>query len=341
MSIVGGVLSETILKNAQIKADAIWKDRIQKRDLVANVGVLQTLVENQTAKITPIEGKKDLTVEISWPNSCDVDDRACHACNMITTEGSTNMDEKTLDICRESGFQVNDTDFRNNLFDPEDLIANNYIAADIQLVTYLAGLAVAWLNAAKGINQFVGGQGTIVGNDTFVPAHLWDARLMAYLVQVATVNGFFDPYMISGSQLFQQIWNAEKEYNNADGKGNFAKFGTFKTYFDLFNIDPVNTPQYITYLVSKGAFALANKARYGPGITQYMDRHVWSMNSRFVPSLVYDVEYVNACDTGAKTYPAGQVHQFKLTVNAGMFRNPVGCNEDVTGILTFICGTGS
>ena len=339
MSITGGVFSETILKNAQIKADMIWKDRIQNEDYTADVGVLQALLANQTARITPIEGRKDLSVEISWVNACDVDDQACNPCVYSGTELSTNMDTKTLDTCRESVFYVNDADFRNNLMDPEDIIAKGYIATDKALSEYLAGLSVAWLNLNDGVNELgTMAQGTVVGNTTQIAPEHWDANLMAYFVQVAQRNHFNVPYLISGNQLFQQVWVAGKEYGNADGKGNVAKFGTFKTYFDLFNIDAANIGTgYITYLVNKGAFAMGNKTYYGPGITKYMDRWAWSRPSMFLPGISYDVEYKNECDTYTGSGPAAQTHYFKLTVNAGMFLNPLGCDSDRTGILSFIC----
>jgi len=338
MSIESGVFSETILKNAQIKADLIWKDRIQKEDYTADVGVLQALLDNQTAQITPIEGKKDLSVEISWVNACDVDDQACNPCVYSGTELSTNADTKTLDICRESVFYVNDADFRNNLFDPEDIIAKGYLAADKVLSEYLAGLSVAWLNAMDGVNELgTMAQGTVVANTTQIAPEHWDANLMAYFIQVAQRNHFTLPYLISGNQLFQQVWVAGKEYGNADGKGNVAKFGSFKTYFDLFNIDSTNTPNFITYLVNRGAFAMGNKTYYGPEISKYMDRWAWNRPSKFLPGISYDVEYKNECDSYTGSGPAAQTHYFKLTVNAGMFLNPRGCNEDRTGVLSFVC----
>lgn len=338
MSITGGVFSETVLLNAQIKADLIWKDRIQNEDYVPDIDVLLALKRTQTAKITPIEGKKDLSVEISWVNACDVDDQACNPCVYDTTELSTNMEEKELDICREAGFKVNDADFRNNLFDPEDIIAKGYLAADIALSEYLAGLCTPWLNAVDGVNELgTMAQGTVVGNTTQIAPEHWDANLFAYFVQVAQRNHLRNPSLISGNQLFQQAWIADKEYGNADGKGAAAKFGTFNLYNDLVNIDPINTPNYITYLVNRGAFALANKTYYGPGISKYMDRWAWSMPSKFVPGISYDVEYVNECDTYTGSGPAAQTHYFKLTFNGGMFLNPRGCEADRTGVLSFVC----
>jgi hypothetical protein len=65
------------------------------------------------------------------------------------------------------------------------------------------------------------------------------------------------------------------------------------------------------------------------------------MPSKFLPGINLDVEYQNDCDYYATTYPAGQVHSFKLTFNGGMFLNPVGCVAGRTGVLTFICGDGT
>jgi len=341
MSIVGGVFSETVLKNIQIKADEIWQDRIQKQDQLGDVETIKALKENQTAKITPIEGRKDVDVEISWVNACDVDDRECNACSMPYTELSTNRETYSLDICREAGFRVNDNDLRDNVHDPEELVAEGLLASDRVLCEYLNIQAINWLNANKGVNAVTVGKGVVVGNDTFVPAHLWDAGLLAYFKRCAILNRFLDPYLISGNQLFESRWNSEKDAGNADGKGDLAKFLTFKNYFDLAVIDTVNTPDLVTYMLSKGAFAMANKTYFGPGITKYMDRHVWSVPSKYVPGLSFDVEYMNACDscyTGNKT--ALQAHAFKLVMNAGLFLNPLGCTETRTGILTFICGTG-
>ena len=183
MSIVAGVFSETVLNNAQIKADLIWKDRIQKEDYTADVGVLQALLANDTANLSVIEGKKDLSVEISWENACEIDDQSCNPCTYSGSELSTNADTKTLNICRESVFEINDADFRNNLFDPEDLIAKGYIAADVALSEYLAGLSVTWLNANDGVNELgTMAQGTVVANTTQISPEHWDANLMAYFI---------------------------------------------------------------------------------------------------------------------------------------------------------------
>jgi hypothetical protein len=80
MSIVGGVFTETILKNIQIRADQIAFDEILKQDFTADVDVLKALMETQTARIEPVLNRngKDNIVEVSWMNACDIDDEKCY-----------------------------------------------------------------------------------------------------------------------------------------------------------------------------------------------------------------------------------------------------------------------
>ncbi len=347
MSIVGGVFTETILKNIQIRADEIAFDEILKQDFTANVDVLKALMSTQTARIDPILNRngKDNIVEVTWMNACDIEDNECYPCEIYGDEVSTNMQELELDLCREASFYVNDGVFRTNFHDAEEATAKGLVAADKAISEYLAVQAVNWLNTAKGVNAVTVGKGTVVANDTYILPAYWNASLMAYFARVAAGNKLTAPVLISGNQLYEQIWLAAMEKAQAGQEGNILKFGAFKTYFDLFNIDAVNTPDLITYMVNRGAFALANRTRFTPQVITYMDRKVWSMPSKFLPGVNLDVEYYNECDWAyyeqtTHGYPAGQVHSFKLTFNGGMFRNPVGCTEDRTGVLTFICGDG-
>lgn len=342
MSITGGVFSETVLKNIQIRADEIAFDEILKQDFTANVDVLKALMDVQTARIEPVLNRngKDNIVEVTWMNACDIDDQSCTACNISGNELSTNMEEKELTMCRESAFYVNDTTFRNNFHDGEEATAKGFVAADKAISEYLATQSVNWLNAVKGVNAVAAGKGTVVGNDTYVPPAYWNSALMAYFARVAKGNKLANPVLVSGNQLYEQVWNAAMEKAQAGDEAEILKFGAFKMYFDLFNIDAVNTPDLITYLVNRGAFALAHRTRFTPAVVTYQDRKVWSMPSKFLPGINLDVEYVNDCDSNSTTYPAGQIHYFKLTFNGGMFLNPIGCEEDRTGVLTFICGTG-
>jgi len=245
MSTTGGVFSETTLANIQVKADRVWQDKIQKEDYVADVVALKAIQANQTATFGKyLTGKKDRIVEISWINACDLDDQACTNCEFDFPELSTNMDEKYLYRCRETGFEANEGTFHDNLYDIEEIIAKGMLRAGQVLDNYWATQAVVALNAAKGVNEVgTAGKGAVSGTDTYVLPAYWDAGLMSYLYLVAKVNRFKSPYLVSGKNLFESVWTADKE---ACCENDAKKFGTYNIWFDLFNIDVANTPDYVT-----------------------------------------------------------------------------------------------
>lgn len=342
MSTTAGVFSETQLYNLQLKADAEWAERIQIEDANANVSFLQGLISKiQTARlVTKFRNKKDIIAEISWINACDITDQACTNCDIDGTELSTNIKEYQLDICREASFQASEADFLDNTYDIEEVLAKGFIEANNELDEYLAQQAIATINAAGGRNELgTVGQKVVSGitGDTSIPPAYWNASLMGYLARVAIMSRFRNPHLFSGHNLFEQLWNAEKDQYNADGKGNWLKFGSMDTNFDLFNVDQVNSPDLITYMINKGTFAIANKAYYdgktAANPTVMFDGKRWSIPSRNLPGIIYDVHYKSDCEAENDMYN----HRFKLKVNAGMFINPVGCTEDRTGVLRFIC----
>jgi len=333
MSITGGVFNETTLANIQVKTAEYWKDAIQKQDYVADCNVIKALKAQQTAKVGKfLTGKKDRTVEISWMNACDIDDQACTHCAFNGNELSTNMDEKVITQCRESVFYVNEKDFVDNVHDFEEAITEGFLAASKVLDEWWAGRAVAALNAAKGVNEVGdGSKGDVSGTDTYVLPAYWDADLMSYLYLVSKVNKFVNPYLISGKNLFESKYVAEIE---ACCENDAQKFGAFPIYFDLFNIDAANGGDFYTYMVHRGAFAFVTKAYYGSAPMKYMEDWRWSMASKNIDGVVYDVHYKNECNET----DGGVTHYYKLITYGDIFLNPRGCTDTRTGVLTFICG---
>jgi len=333
MSITGGVFNETTLANIQVKADQYWLDRIQKMDYVAECEAIKALKAQMTATFGPLlTGKKDPTVEISWINACDVAAQSCTNCTFSGNELSTNMDEKVLTQCEEAVFYVNEGDFLDNVYDFENIVAKGLLAAGKVLDEWWASRAVVALNAAKGVNEVgTASKGVVSGTDTYVLPAYWNSGLMAYLYMTSKVNRFVNPYLISGKNLFESVWTAEQE---ACCENDALKFGALPIYFDLFNIDAANDPDYYTYMVNKSAFAFVTKAYYGSTPMKYMDDYRWSTPSRNIPGVVYDVHYKNEC-----TSADGMVtHYYKLKTLGDIFLNPRGCTETRTGLLSFICG---
>lgn len=333
MSITGGVFNETTLANIQVKVEEVWQDAIQQQDYVAQCEAIKALKAQQTATFGRfLTGKKDPTVEVSWINACDVDDQACTNCTFGGNQLSTNMEEKYITQCREVPFYVSEGTFLDNLYDYEEIVAKGLLAATRELDEWWASRAVVAMNAAKGVNEVGdGSKGDVSGTDTYVLPAYWDADLMSYFYLCSIVNRFKNPYLISGKNLFESKYVAEIE---ACCENNNLKFGAFPIYFDLFNIDSANTPDYITYMVHKGAFAFYTKAYYGSAPTKYIDEWRWSIPSRNIPGVMYDVHYTNACNEDDDFH----THYYVVKTYGDIFLNPVGCTSTRTGILTFICG---
>ena len=169
---------------------------------------------------------------------------------------------------------------------------------------------------------------------SFLPAY-WNADLAAYFARVAIDNRFTSPIMLSGKNLFESMYIAEAKAANANGKGDAILFGDMNMYFDLFNIDSVNDPDFKTYLLSMGSLAMASRA-LNPETPQVLDPFTrYKIRSQFLP-FEYDVFYKTQCTTNDRIQ-----HDFKVKIVADLFNNPSGCDDNNTGVLSFVCGTAS
>lgn len=338
MSITAGVFNETLLANIQYKIDEIWADAIQKQDYVAHVGPVNAILANQTAYISDLKQmRKDPTVEVGWINACEVVDEACEVCTIDGPELSTNIEEKQLTTCRQAPFQVEEGIFHTNLFDPAEIIAKGFLRAMKEMDEFWAQTLVAFLNAALGVNSVTVGKGTVSGTGTYILPAFWDANLMSYFARVAASNLFVNPYLVSGNLLYESVWNANYERGQAGDESRALKYGSMPIYFDLFNIDSVNDPDLMMYMLHRGAIAFAAKAYYPETVTKYMDQWRWSIPSKNIPGLRYDVHYSDTCNSQG-TYDF-MTFNYKLVTNGDFFLNPTGCDATRTGVLGFYCGS--
>jgi len=343
MSTVGGVFSETLLRDLRVRADELMFDDRIKQQYVPKIEILNAIKAVQTAQVTPKfmqlkqsnGGSKKYDIEVMWPNACDIVAQECSSCTIEGEELSTNAQVYGLEFCKEVPFAVDEYTMVDNEFDFQELIAKGMLAADVALVNSLAAYAVSVLNANKGVNAYGGGPGVPSGSDTFITAPFWGANLMAYLVQVTQMNNFTSPVLASGANFFQDYFISNKVVGNADGKGNAALYGTFPIYFDQWNIDTVNTPYLFTYLLSMGSVAIGNRT-YNPSTVQESAANWkrWTAPSKFFP-INYDWFYSAECANDMIK------HSFKAKLTADVLVNPAGCSATNTGILTFICGSAT
>jgi len=341
MSTTAGVFSETLLRTLRATADELMFDDRIKQQFIPQIGVIDAVKAVQTARVNPkfsqLKGSdgmpKRTDVEVIWENACAIAAQACTTCEIDGTKLSTNAQTYSLEFCKEVQFAVSEADMIDNEFDVATLIAKGLLKADKELVEQYAQYAIAVLEANKGVNAFTGGKGTVAGSDTYILAAYWDAALMGYLSRVSILNRFTSPKILSGSNLYESVWAANMNAGNDNGKGAAKMFGAFPIYFDLFNVDSVNTPNLVTYLLSQNSLAMANRA-YNPQTPEpFVTGKRWKIPSKFIPEFYFDVFYEPSCDTDFLE------HQFKVKLLADLFVNPEGCETNNSGILTFLCGS--
>lgn len=342
MSTIAGVFSETLLRDLRVKADELMFDDRIKQQFIPQYEILRAIQAAQTAQVTPRfmqlkqsnGGSKKYDIEVMWPNACEVVAQDCTTCDIDGPELSTNAQLYGLEFCKEVPFAVDEYSLVDNEFDFQEMIAKGILKADVELINALAAYAVSVLNSNKGVNVHAGGPGVPSGADTYILPAFWGPNLMAYLMQVATMNRFTSPVLASGANLYQDYFIYNKKAGDADGKGNAALMGSFPIYFDPFNIDTVNLPNLITYMLSLGSVALGNRT-YNPARVEESAANWkrWIEPSRFLPGISYDWFYKAECSNDMIR------HNFKAKLTADVLVNPVGCSANNTGILTFVCGS--
>lgn len=336
MPITAGDFTASQLVQAQVTADRMWSDDMRRADFVANVDVVNAVRAEQNANVEILENpEKDRTVKIHWINSCGTDIQAVDStnddCDIAGNQLGTDSKTYDLGFHKKAGFTVDELAFRTNDYNAEQAIAAGILKCDKALSEAIAASTVARIESFKGVNVVADGVGTPNGatTETDVAAADWNERLFAYLYRVAIQNEMPNPYLLSGTNLFEDQLVTMLAQANANGKGAANLYNLMRRYFDLFNIDAGNSPDLKTYMINRGTLAFASKNYYSSVPTRYKEQDRYSVPSRNLPGVSYDVYYTNRCSGNTI------LHDFMLKAKYDIFLNPTGCSATRTGVLAF------
>lgn len=335
MSIVGGVFNETLLLNIQARADQLMFDDRIKQQFVPQINVLNAVRAVQTANLV-FPKKQRNSIDINWTNYCDLECKENTACSFDPDEPSTNSENYEIDWERTVQFFVSEDDLKDNQYWIDDFIPKMFLKADKELSECFAAHAMQFIDDSRGDNKLTDGKGVVSGLDTYIQAGYWTPALVSYLRRAAIMNRFTDPKFLSGSNLWEQVDHAAFMAANANGKGDFVAWNSLPMYWDLFNVDTITTPDLKTYMLSTGSLAMANwyKNDTTPeAVNMYEYNTRYRIPSRFLPGWYFDVYYKPECDGNDRVK-----HIWKVQLHADIFLNPHGCEDDNTGILSFVCG---
>lgn len=332
-----GDFSCSDLLNIQVEAESVFANDVRKVDYEAQVNAALAVIENQTATFDMLTSmEKDRTVTAMWISDCDETVENCGDDCVIggATAGSQCKDYQ-ITQCISIGFTVPEKRFRTNNFNKEQVIAKMLLKKMKALDEYIAQFMVGKLNAFAGENLNTDGEYTVTGVDTEIPAYAWNEDLFGYLAETSIVNKLSLPILLSGRNLSRQAWKVQMETTDPTGKSAMKKmFEGTRPYFDLFNVDST-LGEKVTFLINPNSIGFVSKNYYPETPIEYNGRNIGqkrsSMPSMNLPGVRYDYYYDITC-VNSEIY-----HNFSLFAYFDMFLNPLGCDDERTGVLRFKC----
>ena len=327
------------LTAVQAKADAIFADGMYNNDAIVDVVSAKAVLEQQQGmvRVPSLTGTKNKELTVEWLTKCEPETTECtDDCEITGTDATPECQTYEVDCIRETTFKVSERVYRDRTIEKTEAVAFNMLRHMAALDTYIDQYGLVQLVAAAGVNAFTGGIGTVVDTTTFIPPQFWDDGIWGYFDQVRRLNHFRNPYLLTGNNLYQLLFNRPLESGDCCGTGNYRKMQTLKVYQDPENIETVAPGQ--TIMIHKGAIGMFSKTynplnaanAYSPAPGYFL----WSEQSRNLPGIYYDIIMQQSCADN-------DFHEaYKIQLNGIGVINPYPCDETNTGVLVFECGTG-
>lgn len=328
------------LLEIKAKVEEIYQGGVIDKEYVPDVEPALAIRENQTATFDVLTNpEKDREVKVLWIDDCDDEDpdTCTDQCTIDGHEIGDNCANYVLGECFEKTFKVTEERFRTSMHSKEEVVARAMLKKMKLMDEFWAAKAIAFLNASAGVNSYAG-QYTVSGGTTYVPAYAWNPDIFGYIDTVLWKNKLNGGKMLSGTLLKQYMWKIGMEVTDPTGQSNQAKMTSFGIpYFDR-RIDDILSEQAL-FLFDPNSVAMVTKARHAAyteprKVDTPNGMQTWyTQNSMNLPGVVYDIAYQELC-TGDDVS-----HFWKIKTRGDIFLNPLGCSNDRTGVLKFVCGT--
>lgn len=330
------------LLEIKAKVQEIWAgEGVINAEYTPDVEPALMILQNQTARFEVLENpEKDREVKVNWIDDCDEEDPedCTDQCGIDGDPIGDNCVNYELTECFEKSFSLTEEMFRTSMWTQEEVVARALLKKLKLMDEFYAAKAVAFLDASAGVNSYAG-QYTVSGNATYIPAVAWNPDIFGYIDTALWMNKLPGGRLLSGTLLKQYLWKVGMETTDPTGASAAAKMGSMGVpYFDR-RLDTILGEKAL-FLVNGGSVAMVTKARhaaYGPeGRLVNIDgggtQRWYTINSNSLPGVVYDIAYQEICVGGDIK------HMWKIKTRGDFFLNPLGCSNDRTGVLKFVCG---
>jgi hypothetical protein len=335
---MAGNLTPSALLAIKLKAEQMWADAQFATDYEVNAQAAVALLENQTARITPLEqSDKDHSVTVNWVKAAVADEAVETNCTLSEDELDTAGKSYALDIERKAGFSINEEKLRTNSYNLEELAARGQMSAIKALDEFWARQVLLKAKAFAGTNAYPTPHAwDAVNGTTNVTTANYTRKLYSYMVRVATQMKINAPYFIDNSSLFEDFLNAEIDAANGEGKGDGTRARALRMYTDFFNFGTAALAED-TFMINRSAMAMATQNRFSSTprvVGGKIQQTVYTVRSRVLPGIEYDVYYTIDCVTNGVTGKAEWVDVWRFQTRGGIFLNPEA-NDGFGGVLSF------
>lgn len=319
----------------------VWNDTGSRQaEYTADVEPALAILQNQTARFEVLATPdKERDLKIWWVEDCDREDpvQGGDQCVIEGDEAGTLCADYSLTEDFQKSFVVSEEKFRTSGLSYETYVAQIMLKKMQLMDEFWAAKALTAFQLAAGVNKFAG-QYSVVGNKTYIPAPAWNSDVFGYFDTALWKNKLGMSRMLSGTLLKQHMWKVGMETSNPNGEAEVAKMTAFGVpYFSRVMDETLGYKA--AFLFNVNALAMVTKARhsvYGPeGREVDADGGTLLLNtveSRNLPGVVYDLYAQEKCANDDIT------HGYKIRSRGGIFLNPTGCDDDLTGVLQMVCG---
>lgn len=327
------------LPNVLVELDNAFPVNIQQNDYAAEATALAAQLRRQTANFQLIEGagrdKKKRTVRVYWEKMCDlaVED-VSDECAVSSNESTDDSEDYVIDAQKQISFKETWTRFRVAPHQFEMSVAKKLGWALNQLDEWLSGQFIAFLEASKGAHEYTDmPYGSNNSNDWEIPSNDWTDNLVPHFRLAARFSRFQEFYLLDGLNLNTTVEKARYYGQNDNGRGENSLWSSLNYVFDP--IKMVEVAPAKTYLVNPNAVAFIAANYWDSVPVEFAGNHrVYTVPSRNLPGVAYDVHEVETCSSGEFTT------SWKIRANYKFALNPEGCTADRTGVLSFKKITG-
>lgn len=316
------------------RASEVWPGNMSEKDFIPHIETLNAIRDQQTARLEYANLPTGVDARITWMGQCDltVDTLVTTDCTFSGPEADTYNKDLSIDQTKQTTFSVPIDGWDDNMFGYADAVAVNLNSAMVAQAEAVAQYAVGVINGNLGVNTYTnGGAWTVAGTSNTIPAAEWESTALMGRFQIAArKNRFNNPFLLSGENLYQLAYMARTSNGNGEGKGDFVRIGEMPLYNDIWNVDEVNDPALLTYMIERGTFAFLSKAKYSsaPEVLNGNFQR-FSISNRFFPGLMHDVETLVDCTSGVWKQHWKIIPRYKVEIN------PVGCTATRTGAIAF------